>query len=466
MTPLRVVRAVSWLPWGAAPFARARDEGKCVLLAIAAPWSAACRAMDERCYSDADIVAEINRWFVPVRVDADRRPDLLDRYELGGLPTTAFLDAEGQILGGGTFVPPERFLDVLRLARQPLAPVFHGGSASAANVAVPPVTVPASDEDLAAVVFSSFDAVHGGFGGAPKFPLVAPVRLALDLFRETGDAAMADYVSRTLDAMAWAGLYDEEEGGFSRCAAHADWSDPQREKLLGINASLLDLYLEAGATLGNERWLARAADTLAFVQRDLSLAPDDGWRVSVASDALWLSDANATMVSAALHAARVFEDDSLRELALHALESVLLATYKPGDGVAHSRGGIRGWLSDHVAMIAAHLDAWEVTGDVVYQMMAEELAQFMVRTMGLSDGAFADRAQGDGEEFQGLLRRPLKPFVVNCDAAHALHRLSRATDDRKWHERASRVLEAVEPLAAAQGPLAAHFLIARRSLSR
>ena len=465
MTPLRVVRAVSWLPWGAAPFARARDEGKCVLLAIAAPWSAACRAMDERCYSDADIVAEINRWFVPVRVDADRRPDLVDRYELGGLPTTAFLDAEGQILGGGTFVPPERFLDVLRLARQPLSPVFRGGSAGATNAAVPPVSVPSSD-DLAALVFSSFDAVHGGFGSAPKFPLVAPVRLALDLFRETGDPTMAVYVSRTLDAMGWAGLYDEQEGGFSRCAAHADWSEPQREKLLGVNASLLDLYLEAGVTLGNERWLARAADTLAFIQRDLSLAPDDGWRVSVASDALWLSDANAAMVSAALHAARVFEDDPLRELALHALESVLLATYKPGDGVAHSQGGIRGWLSDHVAMIAAHLDAWDVTGDVVYQMMAEELAQFMLRTMGLSDGAFADRARGEGEEFQGLLRRPLKPFVVNCDAALALHRLSRATGDRKWHERARRALDAVEPLAAAQGPLAAHFLIARRSLSR
>ena len=465
MTPLRVVRAVSWLPWGPAPFARARDEGKYVLLAIAAPWSAACRAMDERCYSDADIVAEINRWFIPVRVDADRRPDLVDRYELGGLPTTAFLDAEGQILGGGTFVPPDRFLEVLQLARQPLSPVLRG-AASATTAVMPHESVPASEADLTSLVFGAFDAVHGGFGGAPKFPLVAPVRLALDLFRETGDPAMALYVSRTLDAMAWSGLYDEEEGGFSRCAAHADWSDPQREKLLGVNASLLDLYLEAGVALGNERWLTRAADTLAFVQRDLSLAPDDGWRVSVASDALWLSDANAAMVSASLHAARVFEDDALRELALRALESVLLATYKPGEGVAHSRGGIRGWLSDHVAMIAAHLDAWEVTDDVVYRMMAEELAQFMVRTLGLADGAFADRAPGNGEEFYGLLRHPQKPFVVNCDAAHALHRLSRATGDQKWHDRARRALDAVEPLAAAQGPLAAHFLIARRSLSR
>ena len=31
----------------------------------------------------------------PIRVDADRRPDISDRYSLGGWPTTAFLTAEG-----------------------------------------------------------------------------------------------------------------------------------------------------------------------------------------------------------------------------------------------------------------------------------------------------------------------------------------------------------------------------------
>ena len=469
MSPFRVVRTVAWLPWGTAGFARARDEGKRVLLAITAPWSGACRVMDERCYSDAEIVAEINRSFVPMRVDADRRPDVAERYELGGLPTTAFLDAQGEILGGGTFVPPERFLEVLRRARQPIPPELRGTSrdvpgddeggvaSSAASLA---------DEDLTTLVFGSFDVAHGGFGTAPKFPLVAPVRLALDLYRETSSADGAEYVTRTLDAMAWNGLYDEEEGGFCRCAAHADWSEPQREKLLAVNASLLDLYLEAGTAFGNERWLARAADTLAFVQQTLSLAPDDGWRTSPASDDARLSDANATMVSAALRASAVFEDGPLRETALRTLESVLLATYKPGHGIARCRGGVRGLLADHVAMIAAHLDAWDVTGDEVYQMMAEELAQFVMRTMTRPDGGLADRAPVEGEELPGLLARPLKPFVLNCDAAGAFCRLSHVSGDPRWFEHARGVLASVAAQAPAQGPLAAHFLLARRALAR
>ena len=474
MTPFRVVRTVAWLPWGPAAFARARDEGKRVLLAIAAPWSGACRVMDERCYSDAEIVSEINRSFIPVRVDADRRPDVAERYELGGLPTTAFLDADGNILGGGTFVPPERFLAVLTRARQPIPPELRATIAAAAqepeedvlNAPAGPPAPPISEADLTVLVFSSFDAEHGGFGAAPKFPLVAPIRLALDIFRQTGGSEALEYVTRSLDAMAWQGLYDEEEGGFCRCSAHADWSDPQREKLLGVNAALIGLYVDAGTAMGNQRWLARAAETVDFVQRALSLAPDDGWRASPASDTARLADANAAMVSAALHASTAFDDVALRETALRTLESVLLSTYKPGHGIAHCSGGVRGLLSDHVAMILAHLDAFDVTGDEVYQMMAQELAQFVVRTMTLPRGGFADRAAMEGTELPGLLARPMRPFALNCDAAEAFARLSRASSDTQWLEHAARTLASVEAIAPLHGPLAAHFLIARRSLAR
>jgi hypothetical protein len=266
--------------------------------------------------------------------------------------------------------------------------------------------------------------------------------------------------------MAWNGLYDEDAGGFCRCAAAADWSGPQREKLLTTNASLLDLYLEAGVALENERWLARAADTFAFVRDRLELSPGEGWRAAVGSDGARYGDSNAAMVSAALHASRVFADDGLRETALQSLESVLLSTYRPGQGVAHCAGGVRGLLTDHVAMATAHLDAWDLTGDVVYQMMAEELVQFMVRTMSARDGGFMDRWSTDTDDTLGLLTTRLKPFVANCDAAVLLHRLSRATNDAHWHRQALQTLAAVAPMASEQGPLAAHFLLARRSLAR
>ena len=52
--------------------------------------------MDETTYSDPGVIERINRDFVPVRVDSDKRPDINRRYNQGGWPTTAFLVPSGR----------------------------------------------------------------------------------------------------------------------------------------------------------------------------------------------------------------------------------------------------------------------------------------------------------------------------------------------------------------------------------
>ena len=457
MTSIRVGNTVAWLPWTHAAFQRARDEQKPVLLSLHVPWSAACREMDRESYADPAIVDEINRWFIPIRVDADRRPDIAERYELGGLPTTAFLNEDGDVLGGGTFVPAGRMRDALAQARHARV------SPDPSRLWLPPSGGSSlTDEQLVAMVFESFDSEHAGFGEAPKFPLIAPVRLALAMFQEAEAETIGAYAARTLDAMGWGGLYDSEHGGFFHCASRSDWQEPQPGKLLVTNAALLKLYLEAGRAFANERWLARAADILEFIQSQLALAPGAGWRTSTDSDSC-LCDANAAMVSAALVAADAFDDASLRQLALDALETVLLDSYRPGAGVAHCRGGVKGLLTDHVAMASAHLDAWDVTGNDVYRMMAQELVEFMRRAL-LDGDVFVDRVVAADDV--GRLTQPLTPYVANCDAVEVLQRLTRATEDPQYAGLAARVVDSMHPRAAAHGPLAAHYLLARRSLSR
>ncbi|CAN5793978.1 DUF255 domain-containing protein [soil metagenome] len=470
MGQIRLRSSVAWLPWGAAAFARAREEQKPVLLSLSAPWSSACREMDRVCYQHGDIADEINRWFVPVRVDVDRRPDVAERYDLGGLPSTVFRTVDGEIIGGGTFVPPDRFREALGRVRQQARARSVHSQLPVPNSQLPTVNSqrppPNSQQVLTAQVFASFDREHGGFGGAPKFPLAAPVRLALDRFRETQSEEMAECVTTTLDAMGWGGLYDEAGGGFHRCAGREDWSEPQPAKLLSTNAAMLDLYLEAGTTFGNERWLARAADVVEFIQGTLAIGPGEGWRASAESDATRFTDVNALAASSLLRAARVFNDATLEGLALQSLETVVLATYRPGQGVARCTGGVRGLLTDQVAMIAAHLDAWDRTGNVVYQMMAEELARFIERTLrDEARGGFLDRAGGNEDEI-GLLARQLRPFELNCEAALALGRLAALSPDGGFDTLASSALAGAAETAALQGPLAAHYLLAVRSLSR
>ena len=77
MPSLRVLsNGVAWQAWSGESFARARSEGKPVLLSIAATWCHWCHEMDRTSYADPEIATFINERFVPIRVDADDRPDI------------------------------------------------------------------------------------------------------------------------------------------------------------------------------------------------------------------------------------------------------------------------------------------------------------------------------------------------------------------------------------------------------
>ena len=483
MRPIRVLStSVGWLPFGAVAFARARDERKPVLLSIVASWCQWCRDMDGTTYADPAIATLINECFVPVRVDADERPDISDRYTLGGWPTTAFLTPGGAMLGGGTHVSVDRMQGVLRQVLDGFpahadAPPFLPSAPVASS---PPLPI----ETLVEAIFDGVDRDHGGFGFQPKFPLTAPLHLALDIWTETHDPRYEQIVVTSLDAIGWGGLYDDVDGGFFHYAGARDWRLPHTEKLLETNAALIRVYLDAGEALGVSRFTDRAADALRYVQTWLAEPADGGWYASQEADdgyygepdagvrrsraapavaRLQFADSNAAMASATLHAARVFEDEGLRAFALTSLERVLLAGYRPGAGAAHYNDGqprVRGLLVDQAAMIAANLDAYEATGNVVYEMMAEELAAYAVRTMwDEAHGGFFDRAD-EGDLAMGLMRARLKPFVVNCDVARALRRLARTSGDSAFGETADAVLRAMAPLARHHGPLAAHYVLA------
>ena len=491
--------AIQWLPWGADAFARARSEAKPVLLSIAPNWCRFSDNMDRTSYADPSVAAVVTSSFVPVRVDADRRPDVSQRYALGGWPTTAFLTPDGAILGGGTFVGVDRLLDVLRRVADAFASGRHLSSNAARRAAVAPAAE-TSIEQLVAQVQDSFDGAHGGFGGSPKFPHTAPVRLAIDLHKESGSAAALDMAVRSLDAMGWGPLYDERDGGFFRYSRDADWGSPSEEKLLDVNASMLGLYLTAFAELDIGRYGERADDILRYVQTWLADPVDGGWGASQradpdyyrsradtgetltapAVDRTLFADWNATMVSSALMAGRILGDPALSEFAIRSLERVVLACYRPGAGVAHyfdpaaptgirgTRAGtpqteVRGLLADQIAVAAGCLDAFEATGNITYEMLAEELALYARRTMwDAGAGGFLDRAAGDDDI--GLLVDRHKPFVANCAAARVLQRLARATRSKQqdFAGDAARTLAAIAPQAAAEGPLAAEFVLAVR----
>ncbi|HEX5421752.1 MAG TPA: thioredoxin domain-containing protein, partial [Gammaproteobacteria bacterium] len=212
----------------------------------------------------------------------------------GGWPLTCFLTPDDHIpIVVGTYFPKEArygmppFKQVLTqvenyFRRYPDEIAARGASllealgklqASPAGTAGPLSREPLerARDRLAA----AFDAQHGGFGGAPKFPHATALELLLeysagaDADRSRGRKAeeAGRIVRFTLDRMARGGLYDQLGGGFFRYSVDQSWSIPHFEKMLYDNAELLSLYSDAFAATGEPLYRRVASETADWVVR-------------------------------------------------------------------------------------------------------------------------------------------------------------------------------------------------------
>ena len=464
---------ISWLDWSARAFAQAEAEKKPVLLSLVTAWSDACAAMDRTTYADPCVASLIEAGFVPVRVDADRHPDVNERYNLGGWPTTAFLTGHGEILTGDTYLSTAQMIAILRK----VADAYRTHAAQIAqraetlrrddvrgdevrSVRLQPDSLRSSVDAFRALLLERFDRLHGGFGPAPKLPHPHALLFALSFDADAEDD-LSQVVDVTLDRLT--ALWDPVAGGFGRYAEAEDWSGRSTEKTLEDNAALLHVYVEA-AVRGRDECRERAAEIVQWVRRTLSDQSRGGFYNACGAgevDASMYVDRNALMVGAFIRAAALFDDIWLRDFALQSLEAVIVPGYKPGDGVAHVSPAIhevpvRGLLTDQVHAASALIWAHAATGQLPYSMLAAELIQFAIRQMwDERTGTFRDRIAPED---------PVMPFELNCAAACVLDRLALLTENHEYHDRARVILESLAGESRRLGLFAAPYALAVREV--
>ena len=117
-------------------------------------------------------------------------------------------------------------------------------------------------EDAVATLRRSYDAEHGGWGGAPKFPQAS----VIDFLLRRGEREMALH---TLRRMASGGMYDQVGGGFARYSVDARWIVPHFEKMLYDNALLARTYLHAWQLTGESLFRRVVEETLDWALREL-----------------------------------------------------------------------------------------------------------------------------------------------------------------------------------------------------
>src|SRR6059036_2285571 len=265
---------IQWLEWGRESFDKARSLGKPILLDITGSWCHWCHVMDDTSYSDSAVIDLVNKNFIPVRVDTDKRPDVNRRYNMGGWPTTAFLDNEGRIITGGTYIPPQQLREVLRSVLD-----FYGTNKSRIGSKLQLTRIPQAKnealsdsitKDIATTIAVNFDIDYGGFGFEPKFPHTDALEYALLRYRYHGEKEMLTVVTKTLDKMGNGGIYDKVEYGFFRYSTTRDWSIPHFEKMAEDNARMLAVYLHAFQLTRRPLYRDRAEGIVKYVNSSLA----------------------------------------------------------------------------------------------------------------------------------------------------------------------------------------------------
>ena len=483
---------IHWNEWGGEAFERARADDKPVLLAISAVWCHWCHVMDETTYSDPQVIAAINDGFVPVRVDNDRRPDVNARYNQGGWPTTAFLSPDGVLLTGATYVPAVQMLSALARVAE-----FYreraGEIAANATRATPATPDPNVDptlpdasvpESVLAAIDARYDETYGGFGDAPKFPMVDALEFLVAEYRATGNQRAYDMAAGSLLGMARGGTYDHVEGGFFRYSTTRDWSIPHFEKMSEDHAGLLRALADLFAATRNEAFRDTLVSALRYVREVLydpekhriagSQDADETYyrlpleeRRKIAAPAIdrtSYTNWTAGIAGAWFAAANALDDDAIAQSACAVLDA-LDESLDDGDGLrlhfidAGGEAQVRGLLGDQTAYMRACIDAHEHTGQPRFLQRALDTAAALQRRLGADGGGFFDR---EPVEIYGALRFADRPLPDNASAADSLLRLSALTGDASLRESALRTLALYRSTYERAGIFAASFARAVR----
>jgi uncharacterized protein YyaL (SSP411 family) len=281
---------VHWQQWTPQALAEAVERDVPILLSVGYAACHWCHVMAHESFEDDEVAAAMNAGFVCIKVDREERPDIDAVYMNatvaltghGGWPMTCFLTPDGRPFFCGTYYPKHAFLQLLSAVsatwrdRRDEVEQASGHIASELRAmssglpaAGPPVAPELCDHAVDAVLRDE-DTVHGGFGGAPKFPPSALLEALLRHYERTGSPTALQAVARTCTAMARGGIYDQLAGGFARYSVDNAWVVPHFEKMLYDNALLLRVYAHWARRTGNPLAHRVSRETAHFMLDDLA----------------------------------------------------------------------------------------------------------------------------------------------------------------------------------------------------
>jgi uncharacterized protein len=296
---------VDWYEWGEEALSKARSENKPILVSIGYSSCHWCHVMEREVFEKEDIAKIMNDYMVCIKVDREERPDIDSIYMEavqamginGGWPLNVFLTPDQKPFYGGTYFPPDQWVNVLHGVKKgfterrtevdasadELANLLKIQETSRLKKAYEFTDLKTDLDKTFTKLASAFDKKWGGLDKAPKFIMPSIWLWMLRYHYVTDNPQALEQVRTTLQRIAWGGIYDQIGGGFARYSVDGYWFVPHFEKMLYDNAQLLTLYSEAYAVTSDELFKDIVFETFEWLRTEMA-HPEGGFYSALDAD--------------------------------------------------------------------------------------------------------------------------------------------------------------------------------------
>ena len=297
---------VHWKAWNANSLAEAKEKNKLIIISIGYSACHWCHVMEHESFEDQEVADVMNAHFISIKVDREERPDVDAVYMKavqiltgrGGWPLNMVTLPDGRPVWGGTYFKKEQWINALEQLQElyqsapekmiDYAEKLHQGIQSIRIVPNENHETSINQEQIASLVEKwkkSFDWEFGGMASSPKFMMPNNYHFLMRYGYQEKDNELLDFVNLTLTRMAFGGVFDTVDGGFSRYSVDNKWHVPHFEKMLYDNGQLVSLYSDAYKLTANSLYKEVVEKTLSFVERELVNA-DGGFYCALDADSL------------------------------------------------------------------------------------------------------------------------------------------------------------------------------------
>jgi uncharacterized protein YyaL (SSP411 family) len=278
---------VHWKAWNANTLSEAQNSKQLMIVSIGYSACHWCHVMEHESFENQEVAQTMNAHFINIKVDREERPDVDAVYmkaiqimtQRGGWPLNVVTLPDGRPIWGGTYFRKNEWINTLEQLQelyqtQPEKIIEYAEKLQAGleSLSIIPESKIEISQDLIPPLIAkwkkSFDPEFGGMARAPKFMMPNNYAFLMRYGFQNNDHELLNFVDLTLTKMAYGGLFDTIDGGFSRYSVDIKWHVPHFEKMLYDNGQLISLYADAYKRTQNPLYKEVIEKTLAFVSRE------------------------------------------------------------------------------------------------------------------------------------------------------------------------------------------------------